>query len=157
MKSEQYFLKYGFSCAEVLLTQEHISEEKYKEIRQNAIKGIVMNRQELMDTFQNAFRRIKEVANKMGKDVWDLEVMKKYFLEEHNKYIDAGDGSYSKFPKTFCELCKVKKGIVIDKNDFSYKVNIDGKEMNVLSELLPDAQIGDKVTIHHAFAVEKLE
>lgn len=156
MKPELYFLKYAFSCAEVLVQNKTITEEKYQEIRTNAINNKIMSKEELSKIFPAAMRRLSEVAEKMKKDIWNIEVLRKYFLEEHNDYIDKGDGMYGVFPKSFCESCKVKTGIILKKEESTYKVKINNEERKVLSELFPNANVGDKIAIHKGYAMEKI-
>lgn len=157
MKPEQYFLKYSYPCAHVLLESGAISEEKFKELEQYVLNNGLMEREELETIFSAAFRRMREVAAKMNKDVWDYEVIRKYFLEDHNMYIDKKDGNYEKFGDTFRNFCKVRKGKVISKDDDVLTVSYDGGERKVLGSMLPEAKVGDNVTIHQGFAVEILE
>ena len=157
MKPEQYFLKYSFPCAHVLVEHGSITEEKLEEIRQNVIYDKIMKRDELEFLFPAAFRRIRDVAVKMYKDVWSMEVLKKYFLEEHNHYIEQQEGNYASFGKTFREFCKVNIGKVTAKEADILTVRYGDKERIVLTEILPDVKIGDKVSIHQGFAVEKFE
>jgi len=154
---EQYFLKYSFPCSYTLVEMGQIDEKKFEELKENTLKNKAMDRDELMRIYPAAFRRIKEVAEQMNKNIWDLDVIRKYFLEEHNKYIDAKDGNYKKFPQSFRDFCKVYKGKVIYKEKNMLTVQYGEKQRNVLSELLPNAKVGDTVIIHQGFAVEKLE
>ncbi|MFH1770633.1 MAG: hypothetical protein ABH828_03690 [archaeon] len=157
MNAEQYFLRYSFPCAHVLLEMGSINEKKLEELKENIVNNKTMNRTELMMLFSAAFRRMTEVAARMNKDVWDMEVIKKYFLEEHNMYIDKKDGNYDKFGSTFRDFCKVYKGKVIKKEGDVLTVQYGAKVRSVLSDILPEAKVGDNVTIHQAFAVEILE
>ena len=157
MTPEQYFLRYSFPCAHVLLEMGSIDEKKFEELRQNVLENKQMNRTELMMIFPSAFRRISEVATKMNKDIWDMEVIKNYFLEQHNDYIEKRDGNYKQFGSHFGDFCKVYKGKVIGKEEDILIVQYGERVRNVLSDILPDAKIGDTITIHQGFAVEKLE
>lgn len=151
---EQYFLKYSFPCAHVLLEMGSINEAKLEELKQNVLEKKNMSKTELMMLFPAAFRRITEVAIEMKKDIWDMEVLKKYFLGKHNDYIDKKDGNYDKFTTSFRDFCKVYKGKVINKEENILTVEYATRTRNVLSDMVPKARIGDVVTIHQAFAVE---
>ncbi|NQU97913.1 HypC/HybG/HupF family hydrogenase formation chaperone [Candidatus Woesearchaeota archaeon] len=157
MKPEQYFLKYSFPCAHVLVEMGSIDEKKFEELKENVLNNKVMDREELMILFPSAFRRIMEVAVKMKKDVWDVDVLKKYFLDEHNMYIDAKDGNYEKYGSHFRDFCKVHKAKVVHKEGDVLTVEFGEKSRNVLSDILPEAEVGDTVTVHQGFAVEKVK
>ncbi|MFC2136068.1 HypC/HybG/HupF family hydrogenase formation chaperone [Bacteroidota bacterium] len=157
MKPEIFFLKYSFPCAHVLLEMGSIDEKKLEELKQNTINEVVMSHGELMMLFPSAFRRIIEVAEKMKKDVWDIEVLRKYFLEEHNMYIDNKDGNYENFGTSFRDFCKVYKAKIVHKEDNVLTVEYGERSRNVFNDILPEAKVGDTVTIHQAFAVEVIE
>jgi len=157
MKPEQYFLRYACSCATVLKDLGRIGQEKVDKIQECALKNETMSREELESTFTEAFRRIKKIAAEMHKDYWDMEVLKEYFLRgKHNEEIDAGDGFYAKAPKVFKELCKVHKAKIMEKKGNVLRVKIGDKERIVISDLVPEAKVGDTVTVHYGFAVEKI-
>ncbi|MFH1589450.1 MAG: hypothetical protein ABIB43_02700 [archaeon] len=157
MDAELYFLKYSFPCAHVLLDMGSITQTKFDELKENTLNNKKMNKTELMMLFPAAFRRMNEVAAKMRKDVWDKEVIKHYFLHDHNMYIDKKEGNYGRFTKTFRDFCKIYKAEVIAREDNALTVKFEGGQRTVFSDILPDAKVGDKVSIHQAFAVEKLE
>lgn len=156
MKPEQYFLKYSYPCAHVLVENGSIDEEKLAELREAVFNDESFDREELIKIFPAAFRRIKEVAKKMSKDMWNLEVIKKYFLEDHNMYIEAKDGGYKTAGSSFRNFCKVYRGEVIKKKGSVLTVKYGNETRNVLNNILPDAEVGDKVSIHQGFAIEKL-
>jgi hypothetical protein len=154
--SEQYFLRYALPCSYVLVDQKRLSKEAQEELRSRLLNDKNISKEELENTFTAAFRRIKELAEKMNKDHWDIEVIKKYWLEEHNKYIDKDDGMYSKFSKNFKELCKVYKAEVIEINKNILTVSYNDKTRKVFSDLIPNVKLNDKVTIHQGYAIEIL-
>lgn len=155
---EQYFLKYSFPCAHVLLEMGSINQEKFDDLKKHTINNEPMDRIELMMLFPAAFRRMTEVAEKMKKDVWDITVIRKYFQEEHNNYIDEKDGNYGKFNTEFRDFCKVYKAKIINKEEDVLTVEYGGnRTRNVLNHILEDSEVGDIVTIHQGFAVEKVE
>lgn len=157
MKPEQYFLRYACPCAQVLRDMGKIDEARFQELQEKAIKNEIIPKEELEKTFTEAFRRIRKIAMQMGKDYWDMEVLEEYFLKEgHNNEIDSGDGFYGKAPVIFKELCKVHKAEIIGKKGRILKVKIGEKERIVVNDLVQEAEIGDKVTVHYGFAVEKI-
>ncbi|MFH1638213.1 MAG: HypC/HybG/HupF family hydrogenase formation chaperone [Candidatus Woesearchaeota archaeon] len=154
MKPEQYFLRYAFPCAFVLLNQKRITKEEYDELEKAFYETKVLSREKLESVFASAFRRIKALAK--GKDYWDIEVLREYFVSYHNQCIDEGEGDYSKFPKDFRELCKVKKCRILKKEEDVLTVEMDGVKKAVLGKILPEAKENDYVYVHLGVAVEKI-
>jgi hypothetical protein len=106
----------------------------------------------------SAFRRLKQIAKERGRNYWDLEIIKEYFFgEKHNDFIDKQEGMYSEFGPTLRELCKVHKAEVIEKRGNILTVKYNGIARNVFATLTPKVKVGDKVTVHWAFAIEKLD
>jgi hypothetical protein len=154
---ERYFLKYAYPCSFVLVEQAMISEQERKELEKKLLENKPIGRNELEKIFPAAFKRIKKLAKEMKKDAWDLAVIREYFFgEKHNDFIDKSDGMYAVFGPTFKELCKVHKAEIIAKKDNVLAVKYGPVERNVFATLVPDAKKGDKVTVHLAFAIEKI-
>jgi len=90
-------------------------------------KGEAPSKEVLEKVFVAAIRRMKKVAEEKNLDVWDEKVLKNYWEEcEHNEAIDNREGNYSKFDDSFCEMCKVNSGRVI---------NIENKPEGIILEL----------------------
>jgi hypothetical protein len=155
---ERYFLKYAYPCSFVLVEQARISEQKRKELEKKLLENKPIDRDELEKIFPAAFKRIKQLAKGMKKDVWDLDVIREYFFgEKHNDFIDKRDGMYAVFGPTFKELCKVHKTTIIARKNNVLTVRYGSVERKVFATLVPDAKKGDKVTVHLAFAIEKIK
>ncbi|MGD9276122.1 MAG: hypothetical protein PVJ67_03030 [Candidatus Pacearchaeota archaeon] len=156
--AEVFFLKYAFPCANVLLQKGTISREDYDLLEDATKKKEVLSREFLEKCFPAAFRRIKKLAETMQRNYWDIEVMKEYWHHDHNLNIDAGEGNYSKFPNSFCDFCKVHIAEVekILPQGFLL-IKYGDIERPVNSEYISDIKVGDKVRIHHAYAIEKVE
>ncbi|MBU2633678.1 MAG: HypC/HybG/HupF family hydrogenase formation chaperone [Nanoarchaeota archaeon] len=156
MTPQQYFLRYALPCSRILVDIHRLPKEEQEELESKLKNKQELNKEELEKIFTAAFKRIKELANKMKKDYWDMEVIKKYWLEEHNKYIEKGDGYYGKAGNDFKEICKVHKAKVIEINKNILTVSYNNKTRKVFSDLTPDVKIDNIVTIHHGFAIEIL-
>jgi hydrogenase maturation factor len=63
---------------------------------------------------------------------------------------------YGEASQNFKELCKIHEAEVIEKRQESLIVKYGNKKRAVSGFLVPDAEKGDKVRIHFAFAVEKI-
>lgn len=156
MAPEQYFLKYALPCSYVLVEQKRLSKEQQRNLENKLLNNESISREELEKSFPEAFRRINELALRSKKDPWSIEVIRKYWIEEHNKYIDKGEGMYSKFSNEFKEICKVHKAKVIEIKDNILTVSYDKKTRKVLSNLIPNVKLNKIVTIHQGYAIEIL-
>ncbi|GBE19598.1 hypothetical protein BMS3Abin17_00322 [archaeon BMS3Abin17] len=154
VNSQEYFFKYAFPCANVLVENNKLDKKEFEKFKELFISGRVPSKEELESVFVAAFRRIKKLAERMGRNHWDLEVMKEYWHKNHNEVIDGGEGNYAPAPETFKDFCKVHKAEIIEKKDKMLVVRYDDKERAVFDTLVPDAKIGDIVRIHHAYAIE---
>ncbi len=157
MTAEQIFLRYSFPCAHKLVEMGSITKEQFSELEKATLENKSLDRSKLMMLFPAAFRRLAEVAGKLHRDIWDEGLIRDYFINYHNEYIDERDGNYKYFGETFCNFCKVHQGEVMEKIDSFLKVKVPGGNMDVLSDLLPDADVGDRITIHQGYAIEKLD
>ncbi len=156
---EGYFLRYAFPCTYVIKQRGEVGQKTFDLLEQAALRNKPVKRELLEKTYKKAFERMKRVAASMKKrNFWSFEVVKEYFTRRHNKMIDDGDGSYAIAPKVFRELCKVHLAEIIDSKDGFFIVKYGkGKTRVVASHYLPQANIGDKIMIHHGYAVEIAE
>ena len=157
-ESEEVFFKYAFPCTEDLFNIGAINREDYERMQNYKKKGETPKREELERVYKNAIRRMEEY---FGINFWNVEKIREYFLKQHNKFIDAGDGEYKNAPHTIKDLCKVKIGKVIKKRKVGgsliYIVKVGKEEIGVIGNYLPNAEIGDKISFHWKIAVEKIE
>ncbi|MBN2566650.1 hypothetical protein JXB02_01025 [Candidatus Woesearchaeota archaeon] len=152
-----YFLRYSYPCAFVLLQQRRIDEDTYRLIRLAALGKGHLEKGFIEGIFSAAFRRLRMVAEGRGKDPWDLDVLQAYFRDGlHNACIDRGEGMYARFSEGFRDLCKVRHATVVARHADVLEVEYDGTRRRVVAEFVPDAKPGDRVTIHHTYAIEKL-
>jgi hypothetical protein len=156
---EEFFMKYSFPCAHVLLQTGTITQEQHDELGISFLKKEFPSKQEIEKYFTSAFRRIKMLAKEMNiQDYWDIRVLKEYWHNYHNKMIEQGEGNYSKFPESFCDFCKTHIAEVVQilpENFILIKYN--NTQRPVSKDYVQDVKIGDKVRIHHAYAIEILE
>lgn len=156
MEVEKYFFRYAFPCAHILVKMGSLKKEKFKELEKKFNSGKSPSKEELEKIFPAAFRRIKMLAKKMKKDYWDLEVMKEYWLKEHNKIIDKNDGNYKPTSADFKDFCKVHKTKVIDKQDNLLTIKYGSKTRKVVNHLISTLEIGNTIIVHHNQAIEKI-
>lgn len=156
---EEYFFKYAFPCMMVIVKRGGMTPEKFREILSNYKQGNVPNKKELEEIFKAAFRRLNVLGKEINKDKWNIEVIENYWKgQEHNKFIEEKEGSYSETSEEFNELCKIHKAEITDVLGEMYRVKYgNGKIRNVFNMFLPEAKIGDIVTIHFYYAIEKVD
>ena len=151
--AEQLFLKYAFPCAQTLLDRHEISAGLYKLLKESAYTGTRVDRQTLEKSFKAAIGRMKALY---GNEYWNVDNIRDYFINQHNRLIDAGDGEYAFAPEFFKRACKVYKAEVVSKEGHGLKVKIAGIQKTVLGFLTPEAKPGDRVTVHLGFGIEVL-
>ncbi|MFH1506773.1 MAG: hypothetical protein ABIE94_07375 [archaeon] len=159
MKIENYFLRYAYPCAYILMQLKEITQEELDELEDTAINNREISRERLEKIFHNAFHHIGELAKKKNKDKWNLDIIRYYFHRYHNKIIDEKRGIYAQTPMMLNELSRVEVAKIIDKKDKVLVVEYLGKDMkmknrNVHNSFVPQAKVGDHVTIHYGYAVE---
>lgn len=155
---EEFFLRYAFPCAGVLLESGKMSQEKYNKLENALRDGEFPSRNFVEKYFIAAFRRIKKLAEEMKiDDYWDMRVIREYWHETHNKNIDEREGGYARMPEAFCDYCKVHVGTVVEifSNGFLL-VRYGDKKRVVNGEYVSGIRVGDRVRIHHAYAVERV-
>ncbi len=159
VSAERFFLKYAFPCAHVLLDRKTLTRERYNELEDGLRTGELPSRDVIEESFPPAFRRIRKLAGEMGiRDYWDIQVLEKYWYENHNENIDDRDGGYFGMPEFFCDFCKVHDAEVVKIFDNGFVLAKYGdKKRPVTVEYISDIKTGDRIRIHHAYAVERIE
>ncbi len=156
MIPEKYFFMYAFPCAYLKLERGDITKKEHEELERNFLNSEIVDKKYLEKIFAPAFVWIKEIADNIGKEIWDLEVIKFYWEKEHNKVINQGKGSYKNHPESLKDLCRIHIAEIIKKQDNRLLVKYEEKERVVFNILVPQVKVGDKVKIHYAYAIEKL-
>ena len=105
-----------------------------------AVNGKVLSRGFLEKVFFRAFDRIKMVAKDMGKDKWDIDVIKEYFKIRHNPVLDKSD-----YPESFKDMCRTyeAKILEIEGNEMVVEYGI-GTKRKVKKDFVSDVKVGDK-------------
>jgi len=153
--SEEYFFKYAFPCAQVKVRFGSLSVEEYDELKDKFLGGECVNREVLERVFVPAFDRIKRLADRMGRDYWDLDVIKGYWERNHNEVIDDGEGMYGEASEDFKNLCKVHEGVVVEIREGKLVVEYGGGRRRVVSDfLVPGVKVGERVRVHYWYGVE---
>ncbi len=153
MNPSEYHSKYALPC---------VKGKDREDLEQSLRKRDFFSEQELEEITPKAIRRIKNFAKRegYGNRYWNLEVVKRYWLQEHNRLIDnKEDGFDDKYHTDASrDFCKVKLVEVkeVKGNGMNYRVKVlaYGKELELESLIKPDT--GDKVTVHKGMVIEIL-
>jgi len=151
---ERYFFKYAFPCAQVKLKLGSLALEKYEELEREFFENNFPDKEDLEKSFGAAFRRIRKLAEKRGKEMWAPDVIKEYWEKNHNEIIEKGDGMYGTASEEFKDLCKVQVAEVVAIEEDRLTVVYGDRQRIVSDFLVPEIKVGDKVRIHFAFAIE---
>jgi hydrogenase maturation factor len=147
---ERLFFEYAFTA---LASCANVSDEKISELEKLLVSGENPTKEELEGMFPCAFGRIDRMD---GDNEWSYETVKKYWWEEHNRIIDAGEDGYGDVPHDLSEPCKVSfvEVVELEKGKIIYygKTGEDKKA----STYFKDLEVGDFVTIHLGRVVEKI-
>ncbi len=156
--SEKYFFKYAFPCTYLKLDRKDITAEEYQELEKRYLENNPPNKDVLERVYAPAFIFINELANRMKKYKWEFEVIKRYWEEEHNNVINHEKGNYKDAPEFLKDFCRTQVAKIIKRDEKRHliTVNYNGKERVVFDYLIPDANIGDEIIIHHSYAIEKV-
>jgi hypothetical protein len=167
MKPELIFLKYAFPCSTVLRQRNEITQEMLEKLEDAAINNKIISRDILEKIYFRAISRMKALANERNKNYFCEEIIREYFTKRHNEILDGhisgknndmGIDVDKNTPSSLRYLCKVFKARVMEKKENYYIVEYDNKKLRpVLNSLLPDAKIGDVITIHYGYAVEEIK
>lgn len=161
MKVEKYFFDYAFPCTYQKLHEQRITADEYADLERMFIANKSPSREDMERVYSSAFVFIRNLAEQMGMDVWDQEVMERFWEQEHNNIIDRGEGIYARAPQVLKDLCKTRVAevqAITNTNDRPMiVVGFDSYTRNVFNYKVPYIKVGDRVKIHHFYAVRKVE
>ena len=86
IKNKDLFLRYAVPCGEVLVRRGEVKEELLRQLNDSVKYGQPVD-YPIGDVFKVASRMCTIIAKQMGKDAIDDEVIRRYFLVEHENAI----------------------------------------------------------------------
>lgn len=152
---EIYFLKYARPCADFLEQRGEISKNDLDKLDGMIIGKVKPNRSYIEKIFSRAIIPLKEIAKEMSMDYWSLDVLKNYFRNEHNIWIDEKREGFEHLNGIQRDLCKVYEAKIMHVENDYYGVSINDSEKKVLKGHVLDGQINDVIFVHYLMAVEK--
>ena len=150
-KDRMLFMKYALPCAGTLVKRRSITQEKWDELI-----AIVKNGDRIPEgsekIFKVAFAACSLIALDKNKDI-DEEVIRQYYLFEHDKMIDKRYGEMGDFDP---DQCRIRAGVVKSSREgFAVVENSTGTR-RYRTDYCTVAK-GDLVTTHWNFIVEKID
>ena len=144
------FLKYALPCAPTLVKRGLVSQYEIKNLVKNiSQREKVLTRPEKI--FKTANSMCARIAKNLGKKCVDKEVIRKYFLFEHDKVVDK---RYDAFRDFDAMRCRTFAGKVLDANKTIVQT-LTGKK-KYRDDFVLGLKKGDYVVIHRNFVVEKV-
>ncbi len=138
MTGERLFLRYAFPCVDARLAKGLISEEHTKELSAWVKGSGRPTRRRLKYCFPNAFKALRELGQRSGREPWSLENVEDYW---HNNHKRSGD-------------CAVRL-LEVEKVEFGGRLILVG-EKRFLNGYGLELAPGDKVYVHRQAVIEKL-
>ena len=146
------FLKYALPCAGTLVKRGIVSQEHVDNLIELVSKGKLPE-----DNAENIFKvanaMCSVIAMRMGKKKVDSEVIRRYFLREHDKVVEERFEQMRDFNP---DDCKTHSGSVVGVRGGFATVETSLGRKGYRDDFVKDLKEGDKVVVHYGFIVEKL-
>ena len=152
IKNRHLFFKYAAPCAETLVHRGHKSQE----FVDNVIENISKNKEienKCEENFKVAYAMCRLIAKKKNKKIIDDEVLREYYLFNHDEMVDKRFEQMGDFDPT---ECRIYSGEVmsVSENNALIKTILGTKKYKI--DYAKDLKIKDFVTVHRKFVVEKI-
>ena len=150
IENKRLFLRYAIPCGEVLVRRGTLDPGTLEKLK----NGILYNRDVKIDVaslFPVASRMCTIIARRMGKDVIDDEIIRRYFLFEHEKAIKWRAKIY---PDISVRECMVYPARVLKTGEEIVINTVDGER--VIKTLDPEVRRGDFVVTHYDYISERV-
>jgi hypothetical protein len=152
IRDKELFLRYAIPCGEVLVRRGEVRGELL-----NRLNEAVKNRTELdyppEEVFKVATRMCTIIAKQMGKKEIDAEVIRRYFLVEHENAIRWRQQVR---PELKLEECLVYPGRVLRIGDGNVLVKTPLGERLFRNDFAEGIKVNDLVSVHYDYIAEKL-
>ncbi len=152
IKNRQLFFKYAVPCAETLVHRG----QKTQKFVDDLVEDISKNKEiesDCEENFKVAYAMCKLLAKRKNKKEIDDEIIREYYLFNHDEMVDKRFEQMGDFDPT---ECRIYSGQVIDisGNIASVKTILGTKKYRI--DYNKDMKRGDFVTVHRKFVVEKI-
>jgi hydrogenase maturation factor len=148
---KELFLRYAIPCGEVLVNRGSLDARLLKKAEKIVTDGKAANiNPEKM--FPTAAKMCTLIARKMGKKEVDAQVIRRYFLFEHEKAVRWRMRIY---PDVAPEKCIVFPARVLRSGELLLVNTPSGKKI-LDTRFAPEVKRGDWVATHYSYASEKI-
>jgi len=151
IKNKRLFFCYALPCAQTFVKRKLLKQEVLDKIIENFSKG-KLPEDGFENTFKVAMTMLKLLALKLGKDEIDDNVIRQYYLLEHDKVVDQRYEEVRDFDPI---ACKIRVGEVLGISDNKAKVKTEFGLKEYRTDFVKNLKIGDQVIVHYDFIVEK--
>jgi len=151
IKNRNLFFRYALPCADTLVKRGKITKSDLDEflIRVSKNEDLPEGTEKV---FTVAMVMCKLIAKKMKKKEIDDDVIRQYFLIDHDKIVRERYNLMKDFDPI---ACKTKIGTVVKIDGDKILVKTDFGE-NFYKSFIKNLKEGDEVVVHHNFIVDKL-
>jgi hydrogenase maturation factor len=147
------FLKYAIPCAETLKERGDLTEEDIEKLTE-----IIKENKEIPadseKPFKVALAMCSYIAMREGKREIDEEVIRRYFLYEHDKAIDQRFQEMGDFDP---EACRTYPGKVAEVKEKTIFVRTPKGVKEYRNDFIRRVKKGDLVVVHRDFVIEKID
>ncbi len=151
IKNRKLFFSYALPCAQTFVKRGKLSQEELDEIIKNFSEG-KLPKKGFENTFLVANNMLKIIAMKLGKEEIDSQVLRQYYLVDHDKVVDKRYEEVRDFDPM---ACKIRIGKVLELQKDKAKVETEFGIKEYKTNFIKNIKIGDKVIVHYDFIVEK--
>ncbi len=153
VKNKELFLRYAVPCGEVLVKRGDLRKELLKKLHDSVMYGQDIDLP-VERFFPVASKMCTILAKKMGKKAIDDEVIRKYFLIEHEKAL-----LWRKQIKPDINIkdCRVYPGRVIKIYSGKALVKTPMGEVMLRTDFVKNLKPRDWVTKHYDYVIEKIK
>jgi hypothetical protein len=144
------FLKYAIPCGQVLVDRGSLDREVLENLRKR-VAARRPPRESIEDCFPVAARMATIIAHRMGKERIDEEVIRRYFLSDHDQAVRWRS---SIFPDIKVDECLIHPGRIVRREGDLLVAKTPRGELSLRGDFAPEAKRGDLVTVHYDFISE---
>lgn len=152
IKDRELFLRYAIPCGEVLVKRGEVREELLKRLN-DSVKNKEEFKYPIEDVFKVASRMCTIIAKQMGRNEIDADVIRRYFLIEHENAIRW---RMQVRPELKVEDCLVYPGRVLKLGDENIMVRTPLGERLFRNDFAHDIRPRDWVSVHYDYVSEKI-
>jgi len=139
-------MKYALPCSDTLIKRGEVDENYIKKLFEivKSGKDIPKNSEKI---FKVAYSFCKKIGEKINKDPMDEDVIRRYFLYEHDDVVEKI--GYEQSCKVYPGLClKIENGLA----KIITPIGVNFYKM----DFLPDLKENEYVVVHREFVVERV-